>query len=201
MNVYNKYICLFFTFIKLLFSAPEFWVLNIDPTPGESSNAQRNECLNERKPPVYHGKISQPEVRNLNVMRGESHATKKGKAIRPKACDTSPCNSNCRIGCHKLIPPHRQQHIFNTYFSLDWASKNAFVADKIFAKPFTKCPGNPTTSEEEVTQRNRTMHCYYLPNEYGIKQIVCKNFFKRTLDISNGKITGLLNRMSGKEFV
>lgn len=130
-------------------------------------------------------------------MRGEGHVNMEGKVIRPKVCDTSPCNNYCKIGCHKLISPRRQQHIFKTYYSLDWSLKNAFVADKVFAKPLSKRLGNPTTSEEEVTRRNRT-RLYYLPNENGIKQIVCKNFFKRTLDISDGKISCVLNRMSGK---
>ena len=63
--------------------------------------------------------------RKLARERGQEYKTEKGKIKSAKILTIGSCS--CKMECHLKICNERKQKIFDTFYTLNWSLKNAFI--------------------------------------------------------------------------
>lgn len=116
----------------------------------------------------------------------EERKKKKLKEIVLKHDLKGNCNENCKKRCKENISRERQKYINKEYWKLTKQEQKSFIFGKVEK---TVCKRRTICMTAEGSRRNFTLH-YFLPNQEGKKQAVCKQFFLATLgyDLKNDKI-------------
>lgn len=127
--------------------------------------------------------------RKRKLEAGEEHVNTRGNPVSKKVFMDSPCN--CTLNCNKKITVERRQRIFNDYYKLKWDLKSAFIMSHVES---VNTKRQYTNSKNCVSKRKYT-RIYKLPAFDDCEDIVvCKTFFKQTLQISDGKIDLTMKR-------
>lgn len=105
-----------------------------------------------------------------------------GKTISAKVFNSTDCK--CIRECHKLISMDQREKNFKNYYQLanhDFQTSYLCGQVKLISKI-------RSTKTAEIQKRHYT-RIYCLPNEQGVDVPVCKEFFKKILQVSDGRLT------------
>lgn len=120
----------------------------------------------------------------MNKEKGLEYQTTTGKTVPKKVFRKIECK--CRMQCHVTIDGNVQKDIFNTFYGLSsWSEKTLFLTSHIKS---TECSKRRTTTKKmNATQfKKKSSRSYYLTENENQK--VCKSFFKKVLQVSEGRI-------------
>nr|CAI5817157.1 unnamed protein product [Callosobruchus analis] len=114
---------------------------------------------------------------------GKEYTNTRGTLVPEKRFDSSDCE--CIKGCHSLISCEQRYTLFDKFYALgDHNLQTSYLCGQIKLLKKVRC----TNAE---SKRNYT-RVYYLQNEHGVDIPVCKTFFKKTLCVSDGRVTRAL---------
>lgn len=119
---------------------------------------------------------------------GQEYATYKGKIIPEKRFSKVTCT--CRKSCHLSVPEDKQKLIFQYFYSLkSWSEKTTFILNHM---DITKCVKRRKANARKNIQFKKKLHReYYLISG---DHRVCKSFFKKVLQISEGRIENCVKK-------
>ena len=140
-------------------------------------------------------------VRKLRRNQGQEYETKSGKVVHARKFD--PCENHkcCKKGseCHLLTLEQRQE-IFSSFWRLsDFNLQTAFICCAVTETPaatHTVLRNNSAQPEPRLGKAHYkdVTRTYVFSTDQGPRK-VCKEFFLRTLSISNGRLhRALLNK-------
>lgn len=123
---------------------------------------------------------------------GEEYVNRRNRAVPVKRFQE--IENCCKDKCWEKIAPQRQQAIFRLFYdieSFDLKSAYLFSLVEVVNKLRTY------TNRNGASRREKT-RIYFLQNDAGDKIKVCKNFFKKVLQVSDGRISRVLvNKQEG----
>lgn len=120
-------------------------------------------------------------------LSGKEYATAK-KVVPNKECNISPCN--CALKCSMHINNAQKVKLFEAYYNLSSVdAQSAFLCGAI--RQFDK--KHEYVAHDSKRTKSR---CYYLKNEDGIDQRVCKSIFQKILVVSSGRIDRIMKNSS-----
>lgn len=164
--------------IKSEFAENDINALNLD------SNEKCNKVKRSRNP-----KSHKRYMNKVNRERGLQYETTKGKIMPQKKFKIQVCD--CRFQCHKQINETKQMEIFSHFYNLStWTSKTVFINNHIELKSCVK--RRKPEKRKTISFKKKYSRKYMLPVENNQVQ-VCKNFFKKLLQISDCRINYCLN--------
>ncbi|XP_028153112.1 protein tramtrack, beta isoform isoform X3 [Diabrotica virgifera virgifera] len=133
------------------------------------------------KKPLIYSDLDQSQVRKQKRNAGEEYVGYKNKLVEAKSVKSY--IHTCRYQCQKFTDEQRQE-IFNQFWGLgNWNLQNAFITSCTeITLPKRRSTGAVTNKGKSVTIKLKNMR-------------VCKMFFLKTLDISNGRYSRILNRI------
>jgi hypothetical protein len=112
-------------------------------------------------------------VRKLQRSKGETYVSCKGNTVKEKCVQAIDC-SNCRFKCTIKISEDDRKKIFESYYKLaSYERQRDFVCQMITSVTPVRSSG-----------KKKISHQYYLPLGE-TRQRVCRDFFVKTLNISN----------------
>ncbi|XP_046684661.1 uncharacterized protein LOC124370420 [Homalodisca vitripennis] len=113
--------------------------------------------------------------------KGEGYTDRTGKNHQPK--QVRDFNHNCRYECSD-IPQEKRQEIFNEYWALgNWELQSAFLNSVILHH-------SPHQTRANNEHYNKSVSCQY----FFVGKRVCKEFFLKTIDISNKRVMNIVKR-------
>lgn len=117
---------------------------------------------------------------------GSQYTNVKGTLVPAKQCDGSDCK--CNKECHKLITIQQRENIFKDFYELaNHDLQTAYLCGRV--KLIRKLSSTVVGSESRTFTR-----IYQLINEAGIDIPVCKEFFKKNLRVTDGRLTRALRQ-------
>lgn len=119
---------------------------------------------------------------------GEAYMTKNGKKIEAKVFIDEPCK--CRRICSSKISCEERKHIFKSFWKMgNFKSQNAFICGLIQqSNPKSRRPRDASRMAKCST------NSFFL--NIGDKSIkVCKTYFLKTLQVSDGRMTRALKKI------
>lgn len=121
-------------------------------------------------------------INKMKREKGEEYKTRSGKIVPEKCFQKIICK--CRKSCHLTINEQQQKEIFQNYYSLNsWTAKTTFLFNNIGSVECKK-RRKPSMRKNIQFKKSFTRSYYFLDK----KNIVCKSFFKRVLQISERRI-------------
>lgn len=115
---------------------------------------------------------------------GKEYINSKQKIVPEKQFNNSDCD--CIKGCQNQISLDQRNKIFSEFYALgDHNLQTSFLCGQI------KLISKLRSTTAAVSKRKYT-RIYYLLNEHGVDVPVCKSFFKKTLQVSDGRLTRAL---------
>ena len=131
-------------------------------------------------------------------MSGKEYISQRGKNVPEKVVKLVDCN-NCKYKCSKNITEDERRRIFELFWSLEsYERKKDFVISRVEEKKTRKYVSQ---NSEKKQKRKRDIHRSYSFEVAGTKTIVCKKFFRKTLDISDAYIDNAMTNESGGVFI
>lgn len=129
-------------------------------------------------------------INKSNREKGLEYRNEKGRIIPKKCFKKIVCK--CRIRCHLVIDENAQKQIFEQFWSENssWSSKSSFLSEHIKISECTH--RRKPTSRKNIQFKKNSTRSYFLSEDP--KQKICKSFFKKVLQISEGRIEHLLKR-------
>lgn len=138
-------------------------------------------------------KIRNPKShkRVLNKLRrkkGLDYQTQKGKQIPRKSFKKIVCK--CRLSCHLTVDEQKQKQIFQHYYNLSsWSEKSNFL---LLHTEISDIKKRRKADKRKNIQFNKIFkRRYFLTSK---EEVVCKRFFKKVLQISEGRIERLMKK-------
>ena len=112
-----------------------------------------------------------------------------GQKVSAKVSSAAFVDCCCPLKYAKKIEGDRQKQLRHIFYNLaDWSQQSCFIAAHIKVcnklRQYSKC---------EHSRRSHSKQ-YHLMNEKGVEIRVCKNFFKRVLNISDGRISRVTSK-------
>lgn len=179
---------------------PTFDVNNHDPKKrnyifyhSSSSDSSTAEMVVKkgRKRSKCPAKWKQNKIRRLRN-EGKSYLSHSNKKV-PARCLQPPCSDKCRLKCSAIINTEERYKIFQQFWDLgDLIMQRAFIQqsmDDIEPKYKYTNAANP--------RRNNKRYHFVVDNQ---KIIVCKAFYKATLNISDRMIFTVQNKINESGF-
>ena len=170
--------------------------------PGRPKGTSQREKLTYITPlekKLFRKRKSTPEDWKKNVRKrlrlsGKEYISQSGKTIPKRALKPVDCNK-CKYKCSDNVTEEDRMQIFNTFWSLDSSNrKKDFVISRIEEKKTRKYI-NPNNATDE--KRKRDIYRTYSFDVNGDQKIVCKKFFKSTLDVGDAFIDNAMRHESG----
>lgn len=120
---------------------------------------------------------------------GRQYTNTKGTVVPAKQFDGSDCP--CIKECHKLISLQQREKLFKNFYQLaSHDLQTAYLCGQIKLI-------NKLNKTAQINSRTYT-RIYYLTGETGVDIPVCKEFFKKNLSVSDGRLTrALLQKEQG----
>ncbi|XP_044744281.1 uncharacterized protein LOC123306370 [Coccinella septempunctata] len=123
---------------------------------------------------------------------GQSYTNVKGETVRAKIF--FPADNCCKLECFKVIGPEIQTDIHNKFYGLaNFDAQTGYIFSQVKVKPvarhYSSTAASSTNKSKYLTRE------YYLPNSEGSDVRICKNFFKKILMVSDGKIDRTLKKI------
>lgn len=114
---------------------------------------------------------------------GKSYIDRKNNVHEEKS--VKPYIHNCRYKCNQTVNEERRINVFNEFWELQsWELQTAYLNGVIKLHPVTRKKTNAVYS--------KNMSCVYTLSGHR----VCKDFFLKTLDISNKRVQVLVTKMN-----
>ena len=133
--------------------------------------------------------VSKQEEENSQL--GEEHVTSRGNIKDARNLIKIGGHQKCRFKCYGHIPEADRQEICHNYWSKgDWIRQKAFILHHV--KIVEVARGN----ENAMQNRKESRQLYLQNGEYLYR--TCKDFFSKTLCISNTVIDNALSKRSSK---
>ncbi|XP_072402345.1 uncharacterized protein [Diabrotica undecimpunctata] len=131
---------------------------------------------------LRYSDLDKRQVRKRKRNAGEEYVGYKNKLVKARSLQNY--IHTCRFQCQKFTDEERQE-IFNQFWGLgNWNLQNAFITSCTeIALPKRRRTEAVTNKGKSVTIKLKNMR-------------VCKMFFLKTLDISNGRYSRILNGIS-----
>lgn len=120
--------------------------------------------------------------------KGQEYKTSKGKTIPEKRFTNTICK--CRKSCHLFVVEPNQRAIFEYFYNLkSWSEKTTFILNHIET---TECKTRRKPDARKNIRFTKLFHREY----FFISQDhrVCKSFFKKVLQISEGRIENCVQK-------
>ncbi|CAC5414853.1 unnamed protein product [Mytilus coruscus] len=136
-------------------------------------------------------------IRKKLRMSWKEYVSQRGKPIHQKVVKSVDC-SKCKYKCSQKITEENRQKIFDLFWSLEsYERKKDFIISRIEEKQTRK-----VHRPKDITQkRKRNIHRSYFFDIGGTKTIVCKIYFKKTLDVGDAYIDNAMQNESGGVFI
>lgn len=162
---------------------------------GESSSDEletHNEAESTTEPPLKRAKhmgkkktvrrhLWKKNIASTKRNEGKSYVDRKGKMHMAK--QVKPYDHNCRFKCNAEIGEDKRQKIFDEYWILgNWELQSSFLNSAIIL--------NEPAKKKAGSQRQKSVSCQF----YLAQTRVCKEFFFKTLDISNKRVTNVISK-------
>lgn len=161
----------------------------LDETTGQlrnitpEKNRQENENTKTRKRLRNEGKWARNE-RKTKRAKGEEYISQKGILVPQKQMTPGSCP--CPLKCHEVINMERQVKIFKDFYALgSFDLQSAFLFSSIKVVPKNR-------SYAGESQKRTNTRLYHLINDAGEEKRVCKLFYLKTLQVSNGRVDRVL---------
>lgn len=120
--------------------------------------------------------------------KGEEYTTKRGKVVPAKQFTKIICK--CRKSCHLTINEAQQKAIFQQYYNFgSWTEKTTFVFNNVIISE-CKSRRKPESRKNIKFQKAFTRSYFFVNKE----NTVCKSFFKKVLQISEGRLKKCLTK-------
>lgn len=155
--------------------------MEISDSPGSESDemCDQGKKVRSRKRNVCR-KNWKMEVRKRKRQSGKEYEDRKGKVHRARRIQGD-CKGACKFKCDTQVSADERKQIHDKFWSLSDTGKSHFYSKFV---------------ERHTKQRSRTLHennrkfsyFYYLGTEKDMRVRVCKEFFFKTLDISQRRI-------------
>ncbi|CAG2211934.1 unnamed protein product [Mytilus edulis] len=131
-------------------------------------------------------------------MSGKEYVSQRGKPVHQKVVKSVDC-SKCKFKCSQKITEENRQKIFDLFWSLEsYERKKDFIISRVEEKQTRKY----IDPNKDITQkRKRNIHRSYFFDIGGTKTIVCKMYFKKTLDVGDAYIDNAMQNESGGVFI
>lgn len=153
-----------------------------------SDTQQLSDSINEKpRKRVRHKENDKSFQYKRAVQKLEERRTASGKVIAK--IKFKPQHECCKRNCYSAIPVERQNQIFTNFYSLDNWSKKILMLRSLIKKNFIKKNLNPVIS----LKNRKSIVEYVLIDENGVERKVCLNFFQNCLQISNKRMSTVLN--------
>lgn len=118
--------------------------------------------------------------------KGKKYTDRKGRVHEEKKVKMY--NHECRYNCNVNVSEAKRQVIFDQYWGLgNWELQSSYLNSAIVLEQPRKKIANAV--------RRKSFSCQY----YLGKARVCKEFFLKTLDISNKRITNIASKKKGSD--
>ncbi|KAL5246188.1 hypothetical protein ACI65C_013596 [Semiaphis heraclei] len=157
--------------------------LNIQFTDSEDEYSSTSYVPSESNDTSSESEIQADDVQNEP---SKQYISSRGKIIPAKQYKDIQCL--CNEKCHDLLTFDQKKNIFDSYYSLGSHDlQTSYLCSLInVIKKKRSYVKNSSDSRKEFSR------IYYLPLETGITIKVCKDFFKKSFNISDGRITRAL---------
>lgn len=134
------------------------------------------------KPRKKDRKIREYLLNKEKREKGQEYTTCKGKIIPEKSFSKIICK--CRKSCHLSIDENKQKSIFQSFYGLkSWTEKTTFILNHM---EISECKKRRKADARKNIRFKKMSHReYFFISEH---HQVCKNFFKKVLQISEGRI-------------
>lgn len=130
-------------------------------------------------------------------MSGKEYVSQRGKIVLGKMVKSVNCSS-CKFKCSENISEEKRQKLIELFWSLNtYERKKDFLFSRIDEKQ-TRRYIEP--DKETGQKRKRDIHRSYFFDIDGTKTVVCKKFFKQTLDVGDAYIDNAMKNQSGGVF-
>ncbi|CAG9773480.1 unnamed protein product [Ceutorhynchus assimilis] len=116
---------------------------------------------------------------------GLAYKNTRGVQVSKKTFEIPVCQ--CGNKCHEKISEAQSEAIFKKFYDLaDFNLQTAYIFGQIKVIKKTR------VYTENPESRRQFTRIYYLPNENGLDVKVCKDFFKKNLQVSDGRLSRIL---------
>lgn len=144
--------------------------------------ADNNSNKENEKPSKRFRKPAKQLGNKLKREKGLEYETVKGKKVPAKCFKAILCK--CLRSCHFTVNEKVQKEIFQHFYSLNsWTKKTAFLLNHI---EITDCKTRRRAEKRKNIQFKKSISRFYFLTTKEEK--VCKSFFKKVLQISEGRI-------------
>lgn len=127
--------------------------------------------------------------RKFKRAAGLTYKNVKGNVVLEKKFRNPLCN--CNLKCHQKINVEQSKKNFEKFYGLaNFDLQTAFIFGQIKVIKKARVYTGRQNSRRQFTR------LYYLPNENQSDIKVCKEYFKQTLQISDGRLTRVLQNKS-----
>lgn len=151
------------------------------------------ECNKENVKPkrgVRNPKKHKHIINKLSREKGQEYTTTKGKIVPAKKFEKIICK--CRNSCHITIDENKQKEIFDKFYDLpSWSQKTTFLLNSIVSIE-VKNRRKPENRKNIQFKKNFVRSYVFGENK------VCKSFFKKVLQISEGRIEKCVKKKQKK---
>jgi len=160
-----------------------------------------------------HVKCWKRNVRNKKRNTGQSYVSSRNRVMPPKTCPSkSHCSCKGDYGCNSILASERQE-VFNAFWSSgNFDLQNCTLCSLVDEHPVSRhtVSNSDANGQSDVCSENakkNRKHYKNLSRHYHIqtaigRKKVCKEFFLRTFDISNGRLDrALKNRRANNGVV
>lgn len=155
----------------------------------------KKECNKENVKPkrgIRNPKQHKHVINKLKREKGQEYTTTKGNIVPAKCFEKVICK--CRDSCHITIDENQQREIFNKFYDLpSWNQKTTFLLNNIESKEVQQ-RRKPENRKNMQFKKNFSRKYVFGEN----KNKVCKVFFRKVLQISDGRIEKCIKKKQMK---
>ncbi|CAH0558680.1 unnamed protein product [Brassicogethes aeneus] len=178
-----------------IFSDGDYSDVDIDYNPENENSSSDDSSENNENHPENANQIERQtgkkRVRRTSMWKrerakklrneGKMYVDRKQKVHGPKMLREY--NHRCRYNCNNNISEQNRQALFDDFWKLgSWELQTSFLNGAIALEPVKR--------KNQAAITNKNISCLYKLREFR----VCKEFFMKTLDVSNKRIQNLVNK-------
>lgn len=137
-------------------------------------------------------------IKKVKVNTGNEYITKSNRKIPKKSVKKACCDDkNCQYQCNSLVSQDTRSLIFKNFYELGNKEKQREFIARCMKKIEPKQNRNQRTKKGKIRANN----CAFFFEVNGKYIRVCKDFFKRTLDVSNNTIATIRKKTNSEGFL
>lgn len=158
----------------------------------ESEDRQLSEHEGDKETPVRNSRKKRKNeekwkrnIRKRKRAAGKEYENVKGNTVTAKRFEDKDCP--CLKKCHLKFSQERREILFKNFYALgSHTLQTAYIFGQV------RIQGKQRTYGNQGIKRKENTRVYFLSDEKGEEHQVCKEFFKQSLGVSDGRITRAL---------